>query len=36
MHATEKGQATVPNHIRTAAGVLPGSEVVVSLEPASA
>ena len=32
MHVTEKGQVTIPKHIRTAAGVLPGSEVAFSLE----
>lgn len=30
MHVTEKGQVTIPKHIRTAAGVLPGSEVEFS------
>ena len=32
MHVSEKGQVTIPKHIRTAAGVLPGSEVAFSLE----
>jgi antitoxin PrlF len=32
MHVTEKGQVTIPKHIRTAAGVLPGSEVAFALE----
>jgi AbrB family looped-hinge helix DNA binding protein len=32
MHVTEKGQVTIPKHIRTAAGVEPGSEVSFSLE----
>ncbi len=32
MHVTEKGQVTIPKHIRTAAGVLPGSEVSFSLD----
>ncbi|MBI5277372.1 MAG: AbrB/MazE/SpoVT family DNA-binding domain-containing protein [Burkholderiales bacterium] len=32
MHVTEKGQVTIPKHIRTAAGVAPGSEVAFSLE----
>ena len=32
MLVTEKGQVTIPKHIRTAAGVLPGSEVSFSLE----
>ena len=32
MHVTEKGQVTIPKHIRTAAGVAPGSEVTFSLE----
>jgi antitoxin PrlF len=32
MHVTEKGQVTIPKHIRTAAGVAPGSEVSFSLE----
>lgn len=31
MLVTEKGQVTIPKHIRTAAGVLPGSEVSFSL-----
>lgn len=26
MHVTEKGQVTIPKHIRVAAGVTPGSE----------
>jgi antitoxin PrlF len=32
MFVTEKGQVTIPKHIRTAAGVAPGSEVSFSLE----
>ena len=32
MHLTEKGQVTIPKHIRLAAGVAPGSEVSFSLE----
>ena len=32
MQVTEKGQVTIPKHIRTAAGVMPGSEVAFSLE----
>ena len=32
MLVTEKGQVTIPKHIRTAAGVLPGSEVAFTLE----
>ena len=32
MLVTEKGQVTIPKHIRTAAGVLPGTEVLFSLE----
>lgn len=32
MLVTEKGQVTIPKHIRTAAGVAPGSEVTFSLE----
>jgi AbrB family looped-hinge helix DNA binding protein len=32
MHVTEKGQVTIPKHIRMAAGVAPGSEVSFSLE----
>jgi len=32
MHVTEKGQVTIPKHIRIAAGVSPGSEVSFSLE----
>ena len=32
MHVTEKGQVTIPKHIRTAAGVAPGSKVAFSLE----
>ncbi len=32
MQVTEKGQVTIPKHIRTAAGVLPGSEVAFTLE----
>lgn len=32
MLVTEKGQVTIPKHIREAAGVVPGSEVAFSLE----
>jgi antitoxin PrlF len=32
MNVTEKGQVTIPKHIRTAAGVAPGSKVAFSLE----
>ena len=32
MRVTEKGQVTIPKHIRDAAGVLPGSEVAFALE----
>lgn len=32
MLVTDKGQVTIPKHIRVAAGVLPGSEVSFSLE----
>jgi AbrB family looped-hinge helix DNA binding protein len=32
MFVTEKGQVTIPKHIRIAAGVAPGSEVTFSLE----
>lgn len=32
MLVTEKGQVTIPKHIRDAAGVAPGSEVTFSLE----
>ena len=32
MLVTEKGQVTIPKHIRAAAGVVPGSEVTFSLE----
>jgi antitoxin PrlF len=32
MLVTEKGQVTIPKHIRVAAGVAPGSEVTFSLE----
>ena len=32
MLVTDKGQVTIPKHIRAAAGVLPGSEVSFSLE----
>lgn len=32
MWVTEKGQVTIPKHIREAAGVAPGSEVLFSLE----
>ena len=31
MFVSEKGQVTIPKHIRTAAGVLPGSEVSFGL-----
>lgn len=31
MLVTEKGQVTIPRHIRVAAGVAPGSEVAFSL-----
>jgi len=31
MLVTDKGQVTIPKHIRDAAGVLPGSEVSVTL-----
>jgi len=34
MQVTEKGQVTIPKHIRVAAGVAPGSEVEFSLEGA--
>ena len=30
MVVTEKGQVTIPKHIRAAAGVVPGSEVIFS------
>lgn len=32
MLVTDKGQITIPKHIRVAAGVAPGTEVSVSLE----
>jgi AbrB family looped-hinge helix DNA binding protein len=32
MLVTDKGQVTIPKHIRLAAGVAPGSEVTFSLE----
>ena len=32
MLVTEKGQVTIPKHIRAAAGVVPGSEVAFRLE----
>lgn len=32
MLVTDKGQVTIPKHIRAAAGVTPGSEVEFSLE----
>ena len=32
MLVSEKGQVTIPKHIRVAAGVAPGSEVAFSLE----
>lgn len=32
MQVTEKGQVTIPKHIRIAAGVVPGSEVSFALE----
>ena len=32
MLVTDKGQVTIPKHIRIAAGVAPGSEVTFSLE----
>ncbi|MFG6430516.1 AbrB/MazE/SpoVT family DNA-binding domain-containing protein [Roseateles sp. LYH14W] len=32
MQISEKGQVTIPKHIRIAAGVAPGSEVSFSLE----
>jgi antitoxin PrlF len=32
MRVTDKGQVTIPKHIRVAAGVAPGSEVAFSLE----
>jgi len=32
MLVTDKGQVTIPKHIRIAAGVVPGSEVSFSLE----
>ena len=32
MLVTDKGQVTIPKHIRTAAGVAPGSEVSFRLD----
>ena len=32
MQITDKGQVTIPKHIRVAAGIAPGSEVVFSLD----
>ena len=32
MFVSDKGQVTIPKHIRTAAGVLPGSEVTFALQ----
>jgi antitoxin PrlF len=32
MNVTDKGQVTIPKHIRIAAGVAPGSEVSFSLQ----
>ena len=32
MLVTDKGQVTIPKHIRTASGVVPGSEVSFSVE----
>jgi antitoxin PrlF len=32
MHVTNRGQVTIPKHIRIAAGVAPGSEVSFSLQ----
>jgi AbrB family looped-hinge helix DNA binding protein len=32
MRVTDRGQVTIPKHIRIAAGVAPGSEVTFSLE----
>jgi antitoxin PrlF len=32
MQVTDKGQVTIPKHIRDAAGVHPGSEVAFTLE----
>ncbi len=32
MFVTEKGQVTIPKHLRLAAGIPPGSEVVFSLD----
>lgn len=32
MYVSEKGQVTIPKHIRVAAGIAPGSEVAFSLE----
>lgn len=34
MQVTEKGQVTIPKHIRVAAGVVPGSEVAFSMDGA--
>jgi len=32
MRVTEKGRVTIPKHIRTTAGILPGSELEFSVE----
>ena len=32
MQITDKGQVTIPKHIRVAAGIAPGSEVAFSLD----
>lgn len=32
MRVTSKGQVTIPKHIRDQAGIMPGSEVELSLE----
>jgi AbrB family looped-hinge helix DNA binding protein len=32
MQVTEKGQVTIPKRLREAAGILPGSQVALSLE----